>query len=693
VIETLARLIPLFPLVACLVTLVFGPRFLKERSHWPAIIGCGLSSLCSLILAGCVASPTMLPQGVATVPLYTWISIPNLSDATGPALVDITLALRVDSLSATMLAMLTFVATLVAIYASGYMHGDRGYWRFFTEVSLFVFSMIMLVLSANFLQLFMFWEAVGLCSYLLIGFWYEKPEAAAAGKKAFLVNRIGDFGFAAGIFLIWKTFGSVNYADVLDPGAIDKVVAANPALIPLICLCLFTGAMGKSAQFPLHVWLPDAMEGPTPVSALIHAATMVTAGVYMVARCTLLFTHAPEAQIFVAFIGGFTALLAALIALTQTDLKRVLAYSTVSQLGYMFLGLGTGLLTGVAGAMFHLVTHAFFKALLFLGAGSVMHAMGGVIDMREFSGLRKKMPQTYITFLVGSLALAGIPPLSGFWSKDAILSAVHEASHSAPHTSSHGTATAKSHDDGHASTADALIIETPAKRFMGLTYPKMYTVLFWMGCFTAFLTAFYTFRAFIMTFHGPEKIPHEAGHHAHESPPVMCLPLFVLALGALFLGGLLGHVTGLFDTYLDKAIPGIHEAASHHGTDWFVMGLSSLIGVAGIGLAVVLYGSPSSLPDKIAAAAGPLTRLSQNKFYLDEVYQVLFVWPLRLLAELSRLVDWLVIDVLLVGGMSRIPALIGRLPRPIQNGLVQFYALAMTLAMAVLLWALLTKQG
>ncbi len=330
-----------------------------------------------------------------------------------------------------MLAMLTFVATLVAIYASGYMHGERGYWRFFTEVSLFVFSMIMLVLSANFLQLYMFWEAVGLCSYLLVGFWYEKPAAAAAGKKAFLVNRIGDFGFATGVFLIWTTFGSLEFSDVLNPAAIKAVAAANPAMIGFICVCLFTGAVGKSAQFPLHVWLPDAMEGPTPVSALIHAATMVTAGVYLVARCTPLFLQAPEAQMLVAFIGGFTALLAGLIALTQTDFKRVLAYSTVSQLGYMFLGLGTGLLTGISGAMFHLVTHAFFKALLFLGAGSVMHAMGGVIDMRQFSGLRKVMPQTYWTFLIGSLALAGCPFLSGFWSKDTILSAVHEpAAHS-----------------------------------------------------------------------------------------------------------------------------------------------------------------------------------------------------------------------------------------------------------------------
>lgn len=694
-IEWLARLIPLFPLVACLATLVLGPKVLREKSHWPTIVGCVLSALCSLALVACVASPQLLPQAERTVRLFDWIRIANPAGADLPPVFDITVALRVDSLSATMLAMLTVVSTLVAIYAAGYMHGDRGYWRFFAEVSLFVFSMIMLALAANFLQMFVFWEGVGLCSYLLIGFWYEKPEAAAAGKKAFLVNRIGDFGFIVGIFLIWQSFGSVDFADVLNAPAVRAVSAANPNIIPLICLCLFAGAMGKSAQFPLHVWLPDAMEGPTPVSALIHAATMVTAGVYMVARCTPLYTVAPEAQIFVAFIGGFTALLAALIALTQTDLKRVLAYSTVSQLGYMFLGLGTGLLTGISGAMFHLVTHAFFKSLLFLAAGSVMHAMGGVVDMRQFSGLRKKMPQTYVTFLVGALALSGVPPLAGFWSKDSILSAVLQASHESPvaRATAHGGDASAAHGAGEHTDSVPQSADAKPPRFLGASYPAMYEILFWMGSFTAFLTAFYTFRAFFKTFHGPEKIPHEAGHHAHESPPVMCLPLFALSVGAVGLGLILGHPTGLFDMFLDKTIPGIHDAAVHHGADWFVMGASSLVAVIGIGAAFVMYGLPSSLPAKLAIGLGPLTRLSLNKFYLDEVNDLLFVWPLRGLAALSRLVDWLVIDVALAGGVSRIPAVIGRLPRPIQNGLVQFYALAMMLAMAVLLWALLSKQG
>jgi NADH-quinone oxidoreductase subunit L len=710
-IETLARLIPLFPLVACIATLIFGPRVLRDKSHWPTIIGCGMSALCSLLLVFSVANSQNAPGDAQTVVIYEWMNIdaaPSQSSSGGavpaatgssrtlpapgaliPPPLEIKIAFRVDSLSATMLAMLTFVATLVAIYAAGYMHGERGYWRFFTEVALFVFSMIMLVLAANFLQLYMFWEAVGLCSYLLIGFWYEKPVAAAAGKKAFLVNRIGDFGFATGVFLIWTTFGSLDFSDVFDPAKIAEATATNPAMIGWICACLFLGAVGKSAQFPLHVWLPDAMEGPTPVSALIHAATMVTAGVYMVARCTPLYSMTPQTQMLVSFIGAFTALLAALIALTQTDLKRVLAYSTVSQLGYMFLGLGTGLVSGVSGAMFHLVTHAFFKALLFLGAGSVMHAMGGVIDMREFSGLRRIMPQTHKTFLIGSLALAGLFPLSGFWSKDTILSAAYEARVAAV-ASAHG---GEAGDQSGVETGDDPAAP-PEPKLLGLSRPALFTLLFWMGSFTALLTAFYTFRAFFMTFYGPEKIPHEAGHHAHESPSVMCVPLWILAVGAVFLGALLDpHLTGIFDGFLERTIPAEH-AAAHHGVSLFVVGVSTVAALAGIGAAYVMYGTGTSpLPARINALAGPLAELSRHKFYFDEIYFALFVWPLKALADLSRFLDWGVIDGLLVGGIGKLPEIAGRLPRPIQNGLVQFYALAMTLALSVLLWVLLTKQS
>ncbi|RPI76703.1 MAG: NADH-quinone oxidoreductase subunit L, partial [Planctomycetaceae bacterium] len=517
----------------------------------------------------------LTPQGERTVTIYQWMQInePLTEGAAPPSPgLDLKIALRADALSATMLAMLTFVATLVVVYASGYMHGDRSYWRFFAIVALFVFSMIMLVLAANFLQLFVFWEAVGLCSYLLIGFWYEKPEAAAAGMKAFVVNRIGDFGFAVGVFLIWTTFGTLDFSGTLfDAEAIHTQWLKNPYLITTICLCLFTGAIGKSAQFPLHVWLPDAMEGPTPVSALIHAATMVTAGVYLVARCTPLFHLSPDAQAFVAIIGGITALLAALIALTQNDLKRVLAYSTVSQLGFMFLGLGTGSLVGIGGAMFHLVTHAFFKALLFLGAGSVMHAMGGVIDMREFRGLRKLMPQTHTTFLVGALALAGLPPLSGFWSKDTILGAVYEQAyhagvHGEPATAGDQPAPADASPEEHGGPSAA-----GQQTMFGFERQSLFAVLYWVGTLTAFLTAFYTFRAFFLTFYGgAERVPRAAGSHAHESPPEMCNPLWILAVGAALLGLLLGHLTGVFDGFLSRAIPGLAEAAETHGINWLV---------------------------------------------------------------------------------------------------------------------------
>jgi NADH-quinone oxidoreductase subunit L len=700
VINTLAWLIPLLPLVACLVTLVLGAKVLKQHAHWPAILGCAGACLCSWLLASQVGKIEGPEPKSVTVTLYQWMylqpeealpgtppAIRSTQAATQP-LLDVKIALRVDSLSALMLSMLTCVATLVAIYASGYMHGDRGYWRFFCIVSLFVFSMIMLVLSANFLQLFMFWEAVGLCSYLLIGFWYEKPAAAAAGKKAFLVNRIGDFGFAIGVFLLWTTFGSVDYATVLNPAVIRHIA---PSMLTVICLCLFMGAVGKSAQFPLHVWLPDAMEGPTPVSALIHAATMVTAGVYLVARATPLFMAAPEAQLVVACIGGFTALLAALIALTQTDLKRVLAYSTVSQLGYMFLGLGTGLLSGIGGAMFHLVTHAFFKALLFLGAGSVMHAMGGVIDMREFRGLRRIMPQTYLTFMIGAAALAGLPPLSGFWSKDTILSAVHTAAHPQEHAAAGHGATDAAHEGSAPAKSGAHRSAGPAgntPELLGFSAPTIYNILFWMGTLTALLTAFYTFRAALLTFHGPEKIPHAAGHHAHESPPSMCIPLWILAAGALLIGGALGHLTGLFDNYLGLTIPGV---GAHHDTDWFVLGMSTVVATLGVVVAWMMYAAPSELPEKVARMFGPLTRLSWNKFYIDEIYFVLFVLPLRAAALLSRFIDWLFIDRVLVDGTSRLPVyLVARkIIQPLQNGLVQFYALSMILALAVLLAALL----
>jgi NADH-quinone oxidoreductase subunit L len=624
-------LIPLAPLAAAIVTAFFGPRVLRQRSHLPCWIGLAVATVCSFILLAVVREKFAGHGGAPALAAgYEFIQVGAL---------DVSIALRADAMTAIMLAMVTFVSLLVAVFAAGYMHGDPGYPRFFAEVSLFVFSMCMLVLSGNFLQLFIFWEGVGLCSYLLIGFWYRKPSAAAAAVKAFVVNRIGDFGFLIGIFLIWKTFGSLDFETVFQPAGI---AAAGTKTVTLICLLLFLGAMGKSAQFPLHVWLPDAMEGPTPVSALIHAATMVTAGVYMVARCTPLFVAAPDAQLLVSGIGATTALIAALIAITQNDLKRVLAYSTVSQLGFMFMALGAGAATaeaitpGVTAGMFHLFTHAFFKALLFLAAGSVMHAMGDVIDIQRFGGLRRALPITHWTFLCGAAALAGVPLLAGFWSKDDILSVLWEASR-------------------------------------GEQHGGFFAVIFAVAALTAVITAFYTFRAYFKTFWGDERFPEEAGHHPHEAPPVMAWPLRILAVGALGIGLAVGP-THLFSSYLHHT--GGLPATEEHGLHYGMMGLSVLIALAGIGLAWLFYVRSPELPGRVASAIQPLYRASLNKFYFDEIYWAVLVSPLRVLAWLSSWFDRTVIDSV-VDGTALVPRLVSWVPMWLQDGVVPSYAIVM----------------
>jgi NADH-quinone oxidoreductase subunit L len=436
------------------------------------------------------------------------------------------------------------------------------------------------------------------------------------------------------------------------------------------------GACGKSAQFPLHVWLPDAMEGPTPVSALIHAATMVTAGVYMVVRCAPLFASAAGVPLFeidgeaidagnvVSIIGGFTALLAGLIAITQTDLKRVLAYSTVSQLGYMFLSVGTGSYLGIVAGMFHLFTHAFFKALLFLGAGSVMHAMGGVIDMRYFGGLKRLMPITRWTFLVGCLALSGVIPLAGFWSKDEILAALHEQAHHAD-------------EAGHAVQA------------------ALHNGLYWLALFAAFLTAFYTFRAYFMTFHGREEIPREAGHHAHESPASMTIPLIILAICSVLVGLLFGP-THYFASFLGRApslefepIAGTEVEAAFHTE---IAAISTIAALLGISLAAFMYLGERREAETMAGALGPLYKLSHGKFFFDELYNVFFVWPLRVLAVLSYVVDRFLIDGL-VNFCGKAPGMIGYLLRSLQNGMVQWYALAMVLGLVALFWQIVMRPA
>jgi NADH-quinone oxidoreductase subunit L len=680
-------MIPALPLAACVVTAFFGPRLLRGFSHWPCILaGAGAFVLSALVFlavygqehAAESTSPLIAQSARAyeSTTYYTWFRV-GFPQHQG---VDVGFSLRADALSAMMLVMITFVGTFIAIYSAGYMHGDPGYARFFAEMALFLFMMTLLVLADNFLVLYAGWEGVGLCSYLLIGFWFTKPSAADAARKAFLVTRLGDVGLALGIFLLWWAFGHhLDYEAVLyDTG---RLARADSLLVAGACVLIFCGAVGKSAQFPLHVWLPDAMEGPTPVSALIHAATMVTAGVYLVARCTPLFRLSPEVQLLVACVGAFTALLAALIALTQNDLKRVLAYSTISQLGYMFLALGSAVLgtrslvtVGVAAAMFHLFTHAFFKALLFLSSGSVMHAMGGVIDMRRFSGLARVMPLTHITFLCGALALAGFPLLSGFWSKDEILGVTFSASKA----SSSGV---------------------------------VYLVLWASGLLTAGLTAFYTFRAYFLTFQGPLRVPPEAdaahaGHeHAHEpaeahviprasyeSPPVMTAPLLVLAVFALGVGIAVGPLMPpeYQLAHFIARTPGLPPVEGAHALDWGLMGLGGTVAMGGILLAWLFYSYRPDLPGRLATAWQGLYQLSLNKFHFDELYTFLILKPLRGLALFCRIFDLSVLDGL-VDVVGHVPRLFGVLFRPVQNGLVQFYALAMMLGLTVFLLFLLFR--
>ena len=679
-----AWLVPFLPLLGGLIAAV-GGKWLKQQSHLPVVLGIGLAFCVSLVLVASVGHTDATP-----VPIE-WLTITGLT---------VPIQFQADGLTTMMLAMVTFVATLVAIYAAGYMAGDPGYPRFFAVVGLFVFSMTGLVLSANYLLTYLFWEGVGVCSYLLVGFWHSKPEAAAAAKKAFLVNRVGDVGFAIAIFWMWTASPThdLSYANFLSEGTLHVLPHAALVGIPLL---LFWAATAKSAQVPLYVWLPDAMEGPTPVSALIHAATMVTAGVYLVARSTPLLLMAPGVQLTVSAIGCITALLAASIAVTQTDLKRVMAYSTVSQLGYMFMALGAGV-KGVAefaviAGMFHLFTHAFFKALLFLSSGSVMHAMGGVIDMREFGGLRHRLPVTHWTFAFGALALCGILPFAGFFSKDEVLASLMLA--------------------GRASNASE-----------GSGWGWAYYLIYGVAVLTAFMTAFYTGRAYFMTFWGPEKLPDpssvaahhgttepEASHHSgadahghaadhghghgdghdshfgHESPPVMTIPLRILAACALLVGLIFGP-THLFEHHLGHTAqlePAAAEPAVEHSPEIVTPIVGTLAALAGIALSYALYFKPSPVPGRLAQRFRPLYRGSLNKFYVDEFYEGLVVWPTRYSGVVANFLDKNLIDGM-VQGVSWVPRLVGRyLLGPIQNGLIQYYAAVTALSVGALLLALL----
>ena len=720
-------LIPLLPLLAAIVAGFFGSQYLKDRSHWPVWIAVGIGAVLSLVLLfGMLGSVDEGKQFFRHAEWYTWMDTSpgdhaayDPSSSSMPEHFVARAGALIDPLSAVMLCVVCGIGFLITVFAAGYMHGEEGYFRFFAYLGLFIFSMTCLVMGENLVMLYLGWEGVGLCSYLLIGYYYEKPSAREAARKAFLVNRVGDFGFGIGIMLTFLVFGTVSYfggGDVADAnrahGFLDLAAQyttdpARFATLPewkqnalyAIPFCLMIGAFGKSAQFPLHVWLPDAMEGPTPVSALIHAATMVTAGVYMIARCSTVFVWNQAAMATVAAIGLFTAIFAATIALRQFDLKKVFAYSTVSQLGFMFVGVG--LLAPVAG-VFHLVTHAFFKALLFLSSGVVMHAMAGSLDMREMSGLKRVLPKTRWLMLIGCLALSGMIPFSGFWSKDEIILAAYAR-----------------HD----------------------TLGKVALMVLLA---TAFMTAYYTFRLYFRVFEGPEMLPPEAaealghrhaaittparahdaeaahakhdddpahgghgegGHHDPE-PPIMIYPLYVLAAGAALigfintpiahvLGDFLGHspsfAQGYYTTFLAQGEHAAHPVffGQHdekaHGVEWVPMLVSILVAAMGVGLAYILHLVDRQKAEEIAGKLRPVARLLEAKYWVDEIYQGLIVAPLRGIGRAFYAFDRWVIDGLVLI-VSLVPQAGGWvLKLSVQRGYMQGYAAVMLFGIAIIL--------
>ncbi|MDX2348456.1 MAG: NADH-quinone oxidoreductase subunit L [Nitrospirota bacterium] len=572
--ELLVLLIPLFPLLAVLANGLYGGRYSHELAGRLAFGAVGLSFLCSLgVFVSILANPE--PREVIA---YSWIFGGNLS---------INLAFLIDPLSTIMLLVVTGVGFLIHVYSVGYMHGEEGFTRFFTYMNLFMVSMLLLVMGSNYVVMFIGWEGVGLCSYLLIGYYYEKVSAGKAATKAFVVNRIGDAGFLIAVFLIFSHFGSLDYSTVFSQAS-----SLSTEMATAITICLLIGAFGKSAQLPLYTWLHDAMEGPTPVSALIHAATMVTAGVYMVVRNHVLFDMAPIALATVGIIGGVTALFAATIGLVQNDIKRVLAYSTVSQLGYMFLACGIGAYTA---AIFHLVTHAFFKALLFLSAGAVIHSLSGEQDIRKMGGLHDKIPTTYKVFLIGTLAIAGIPPLAGFWSKDEIMA----------HAFVHG-----------------------------------YYHLYLLAAIGAFLTSFYMFRLTYLTFYGQSRVEPHVAKHIHESPGIMTRPLMILA-GLAVVGGFLGVPPehGWFHGFLhDVATPmGAEPHEVGMGTLLGLMGVAVAIALGGWGLAHYMYSIRPQMANEWAEKSPQVYTTLLNKYYVDEFYDRFIVEPFK---RLGLLWDW-----------------------------------------------------
>ncbi len=623
-------LVPLLPLVGFLINGLLIGRLPKPLI---SLVACGSVGLSFLLSCSLFFELRALPPEARelTQTLFTWISADQFHADIGFLL---------DPLSAVMILVVTGVGFLIHIYSIGYMSHDQGYGRYFAFLNLFAFAMLTLVLADNFLLLFVGWEGVGLCSYLLIGFWFEKKSASDAGKKAFIVNRIGDFGFLIGLFIIFWNVGSLDFATVNEVA--PEVFVAGGGLITITCLLLFLGATGKSAQIPLYVWLPDAMEGPTPVSALIHAATMVTAGVYMIARANVLYIMAPDALLVVAVVGGLTALFAATIGLAQNDIKRVLAYSTISQLGYMFLACGVAAFTA---GIFHLMTHAFFKALLFLGAGSVIHAVSAQQDMRFMGGLKKYLPLTYATMLVATLAITGIPFFSGFFSKDEIL----------------------------------------WKAFSSSTNGGWY--LWTIGFVTAGLTAFYMFRLIFLTFYGKERMPAEARSHLHEPSRTMTGPLVALAVLSL-IGGYIGmpHIFGFtnwFEEWLHPVMSGpSHETAADSlasaghsaASEWILMAASVVLVLFSIYLAFYFYRKNIGAATRLAEKLSGLKTTLVNKYYVDEFYGAVVVRP----TVYFSLFLWMIVDVIIIdgalNGLARLWRDISDALRYSQSGQVRHYA-------------------
>ena len=705
-------LIPLLPLIGAIVSGFFGAKWLKEKSHWPIWIGVGISAIFSiaLLVRMCFATPDADGTIQFSRHVYWWIVAGRFKADVG---------YFIDPLTAVMLCVVCGIGFFICVYAAGYMKGESGYFRFFAYLGLFIFSMTNLVMGSNLIMLYLGWEGVGLCSYLLIGYYYEKPSAREAAKKALLVNRVGDFGFGLGIMLAFNAFGTIHYYSDASHGIVGlldlarKVLADphNPAFayqikaLKYIPFLLMVGAFGKSAQFPLYVWLPDAMEGPTPVSALIHAATMVTAGVYMIARCSALFVPNHAAMLTVASIGAFTALFAATIALRQFDLKKVFAYSTISQLGYMFVGVG---LFASVPAVFHLVTHAFFKALLFLSCGVVMHAMLGHLDMRKMSGLKRVLPWTNWLILAGCLALAGFPFTAGFFSKDAIVDQAH------------------------------------------IFNMAIYIVVL----LAAFMTAYYTFRLYFRVFQGPLLVPaepaddhahppahgdeaeahtgasysaistgraqssgvdahlgheaHQAAEHHNHEPAIMILPLVVLAIGAIFAGYLnwpvdnLGHFLGHSPSFkygyemalnsgvkVEPATYGQVEASAAAAPAQPLIPMSLIIGgivsIAGICVAAFFHLFNRGLAAVLAERLAPICKVLDAKFWVDEIYQEFIVEPLRFLGQIFYGIDRFIVDslVALVGAIPSISGFV--LKFTLQRGFLQGYAAAMLIGIAAIL--------